>query len=113
MRLICIVNVFVSLTLLVRYAASVIITLTYGKPSTTTYSDPLVQKIMMFMRRFGTVARQGAYWVDTVPILQYVPGYLSDLHKWHKEELAFSRSSVDTVKDKIVGPVFSLPPSYF
>ncbi|PBK80852.1 cytochrome P450 [Armillaria gallica] len=84
-----------------RYAASVIITLTYGKPSTTTYSDPLVQKIMMFMRRFGTVARQGAYWVDTVPILRYVPGYLSDLHKWHKEELAFSRSSVDTVKDKI------------
>ncbi|KAK0451911.1 cytochrome P450 [Armillaria borealis] len=84
-----------------RYAASVVITLTYGKPSTTSYSDPLVQKILLFAHRFGTVVRPGAYWVDSVPILQYVPGYLSQLRKWHKEELAFSRSSVDAVKEKI------------
>ncbi|KAG7442943.1 cytochrome P450 [Guyanagaster necrorhizus] len=84
-----------------RYAASVVITLTYGKPSTTSYSDPLVQKILLFAHRFGTVIRTGAYWVDSMPILQYVPGYLSRLRRWHKEELAFSRSSVDTVKEQI------------
>ncbi|KAK0469016.1 cytochrome P450 [Desarmillaria tabescens] len=84
-----------------RYAASVVITLTYGKPSTTSYSDPLVQKILLFAHRFGTVVRPGAYWVDSAPILQYVPGYLSQLRQWHKEELTFSRSSVDVVKEKI------------
>ncbi|PBK80872.1 cytochrome P450 [Armillaria gallica] len=95
-----------------RYAASVVITLTYGKPSTTSYSDPLVQKILLFAHRFGTVVRPGAYWVDSVPILQYVPGYLSQLRKWHEEELAFSRSSVDAVKEKISHSEHIIKPNF-
>ncbi|KAK7047264.1 hypothetical protein VNI00_006495 [Paramarasmius palmivorus] len=84
-----------------RYAASLIITLTYGKPTPSTFEEPMVQQIMIFMSRFVKVARLGAYWVDSIPLLRYVPGYLTQLDTWHEEELSFYSTYVDEVKQKI------------
>ncbi|KIJ62332.1 hypothetical protein HYDPIDRAFT_42090 [Hydnomerulius pinastri MD-312] len=84
-----------------RYAASVIMSITYGKTTPTTYSDPDVVKIGNYQRRLGTMLRPGAYLVDTYPILRYLPGYLSQLKEWHQEELAFYKGQVNVVREQM------------
>jgi hypothetical protein len=92
-----------SLTKSDRYAASVIITFTYGKPTTTTFADPMIQKVTgTFMPRFGKAVRPGAFWIDTIPFLRYMPGYLSELNRWHLEEVGFYKGYVDAVRAKLV-----------
>ncbi|KAH7922532.1 cytochrome P450 [Leucogyrophana mollusca] len=82
-----------------RYSASVIMSITYGKTTPTTYADPEVIKIGSYQRRLGTMLRPGSYLVDTFPILRFVPGYLSQLKRWHQEELAFYKGQVDVVRE--------------
>ncbi|THV06992.1 cytochrome P450 [Dendrothele bispora CBS 962.96] len=84
-----------------RYAASVIISLTYGKPTPTTYSEPEVQRLQKCLFRLGAAVRPGTYLVDSFPPLRYVPGYLSELKRYHQEELSLFRSQLDGVRDKI------------
>jgi hypothetical protein len=61
---------------LLRYAASVVMSFTYGKTTPTVYCP------------FGRAIRPGAYLVDTYLILRFVPGYLNQLKVWHQEEYA-------------------------
>ncbi|KZT41168.1 cytochrome P450 [Sistotremastrum suecicum HHB10207 ss-3] len=84
-----------------KYAASVIMTLTYGKTSPTSYSDPEVQMVNECTRRLGTVVKPGAWAVDSWPILRYVPGYLSVLNRHHREELALFRGQLDNVRNQM------------
>ncbi|KAK7443263.1 hypothetical protein VKT23_015860 [Stygiomarasmius scandens] len=84
-----------------RYAASVIMSLTYGKTTPTSYFDPEVQKVNLCLARLGAAARLGAYLVDSFPILKYFPGYLSQLKAFHREELDLFRSQLDAVRAKM------------
>lgn len=77
-------------------------TLTYGKTTPTSYTDPEVQKINNYLFRIGAAVRPGTYLVDTFPILAYLPGYLSKLKRQHQEELTLFREQVGTVKGKMV-----------
>ncbi|KAG1792731.1 cytochrome P450 [Suillus plorans] len=81
-----------------RYSASVIMSFTYGKITPTSYTDPEVVSINRFSTRLGQAIKPGAYLVDTYPILRFVPGYLSGLKAWHKEELAFYDGQLDAVR---------------
>ncbi|KAH8113419.1 cytochrome P450 [Phellopilus nigrolimitatus] len=81
-----------------RYAASVVMSLTYGKMTPTSYSDPEVQQINKFLAQLGAALRPGTFLVDAYPILRYVPGYLHEMKRHHKEELAFFRSQLDGVR---------------
>ncbi|KAG1829926.1 cytochrome P450 [Suillus variegatus] len=81
-----------------RYSASVIMSFTYGKITPTSYTDPEVLSIKRFSTRIGQAMKLGAYLVDAYPILRFVPGYLSELKAWHKEELAFYDGQLDAVR---------------
>ncbi|KAI9566969.1 cytochrome P450, partial [Boletus coccyginus] len=84
-----------------RFAASVIMEITYGKVTPTSYTDPEVLAVNRCLKRFGRAMLPGAYLVDTFPILQYVPGYLTNLRKWHQEELALFQGQLDTVQQQM------------
>ena len=85
-----------------RYAASVVMGITYGKVTPTSCSDPEVVAVNRCLKRFGQAVLPGAYLVDTYPILQYVPGHLTQLKKWHQEELALFEGQLDTVRKQMV-----------
>ncbi|KAG1896365.1 cytochrome P450 [Suillus fuscotomentosus] len=81
-----------------RYSASVVMSFTYGKTTPTSYADPEVVAVNKALARFGQAIRPGAYLVDTYPILRFVPGYLSQLKAWQKENLALYDRQLDTVR---------------
>ncbi|KAG1764170.1 cytochrome P450 [Suillus placidus] len=81
-----------------RYAASVVMSFTYGKTTPTSYTDPEVVAVKKSLARFGRAMMPGAYLVDTYSILRFVPGYLSQLKAWHQEELALFNGQLDAVR---------------
>ena len=95
---------------IIRYAASVVMSMTYGKLTPTTYSDPEVVAINSLIGRMAKAMRPGRYLVDFYPILQYLPGYATELRKYHQEEKALFRSQVENVKQNLVSDA-SNPPS--
>ncbi|KAH7904580.1 cytochrome P450 [Hygrophoropsis aurantiaca] len=84
-----------------RYAASVILRVTYGKTTPTTNTDPEVLRIRKVLENFQSVMRPGAYLVDRVPILKHLPGYGQNLLAWHHEELQLFRSQLNNVKGNV------------
>lgn len=80
--------------------------ITYGKTTPTAYTDPEVVQINRGMSRFGQAMRPGAYLVDTYPILKYVPGYLTELKKWHQEELALFQGQLNVVRELMANRFF-------
>ncbi|KAJ7512026.1 cytochrome P450 [Mycena galericulata] len=83
------------------YAASVILSLTYGKPSRTVSHDPIVQEVNAGQARLGAALVPGAYLVDAFPLLKYFPGYLSELQKQHQIELALFKSQFESVRTQM------------
>ncbi len=81
-------------------------TVTYGKTTPTSYSDPEVKRIGQGAARLGSALRPGAYLVDTYPFLRYIPGFTSELHRYHEEEKMLYRSQVGEVKERQVRPSF-------
>lgn len=84
-----------------RYSASVILRVTYGKSTPTSYTDPEVIRIYKVLKHFELVMRPGAYLVDRVPLLRYLPGYGRQLTEWHNEELSLYRHQLGRVKSGI------------
>jgi len=85
-----------------RYAASAIMTMTYGKSTPTSYTDYEVIQVNKCLHRFGMTALPGAWLVDSYPILRYVPGYLNLLKQWHNEELQLFKEQMDVVRKEMV-----------
>ncbi|KAK0437105.1 cytochrome P450 [Desarmillaria tabescens] len=83
------------------YAASVILTLTYGKMTPTTFDDPDLQQMIREANRLRMTNRPGAYLVDTFPVLRWVPGYLSELKRWHQDSLALCRRCLGYVQTRM------------
>ncbi|KAH7904937.1 cytochrome P450 [Hygrophoropsis aurantiaca] len=93
-----------------RYAASVILRVTYGKTTPTSVNDQEIRRIQKIGRHFQSAIRPGAYLVERFPLLRYVPGYTKELDYWHEEELKLFTEQVDRVKGEmaknIAGPSF-------
>ncbi|KAI0770000.1 cytochrome P450 [Fomes fomentarius] len=85
-----------------RYAASVVMSLTYGKMTPTSYSDSEVLAINKCAARLGNALRPGAYLVDSYPFLKHIPVFTSKLRQYHEEELALFSNQVNTVKQRMV-----------
>ncbi|KAG1740507.1 cytochrome P450 [Suillus paluster] len=83
-----------------RYAASVILRVTYGKSAPTANTDPEVIHIRKVIDHFQVVMRPGAYLVDRVPLLRYLPGYGKQLTEWHHVELKLYRQQLGRVKSE-------------
>lgn len=94
-----------------RFSASVILRVTYGKSTPTSYTDPEVIRIYKVIDHFQLVMRPGAYLVDRLPLLRYLPGYGKQLMEWHNEELSLYRHQLGRVKSEIeqkkAGPSFT------
>ncbi|KAG1858610.1 cytochrome P450 [Suillus tomentosus] len=94
-----------------RFAASVILRVTYGKSVPTANTDPEVVRIHRVMEHFQVAMRPGAYLVDRVPLLRYWPGYGKQLVKWHHEELELYKHQLQRVESEIdqntAGPSFT------
>ena len=85
-----------------RYAASVILHLTYGKSTPTSNDDPEVARIHQVMQNFQQALRPGAYLVDRIPWLKYIPGYGREIKEFHKIELGLFRDQMDRVRSEMV-----------
>ncbi|KAK0442522.1 cytochrome P450 [Desarmillaria tabescens] len=84
-----------------EYAASVILTLTYGKTTPTTFDDPDLQQMTREAKRLRMTNSPGAYLVDTFPVLRWVPGYLAELKRWHQDSLALCRRCLGYVRTRM------------
>ncbi|KAG1862642.1 cytochrome P450 [Suillus subluteus] len=93
-----------------RYAASVILRVAYGKSAPTANADPEVVRIHKVVERFHATILPGAYLVDRMPLLRYLPGYGKQLDEWHHEELELFRHQLGRVKSEVdqnkAGPSF-------
>ena len=90
------------LTKIARFAASVIMTMTYGKTTPTYYSDPDVVEVNVCTTRLGKVVPAGQHIVDKYPLLRFVPFVVSTLRQWHKDELGLFSRMVDEVRTQLV-----------
>ena len=84
-----------------RYAASVIMSMTYGKSTPTYYSDPDVQGVVKGGMRLGQLLSQPQT-VDKYPLLRYIPWVTSTVRQWHRDELDLFQGQVDSVRKQIV-----------
>ncbi len=84
-------------------------TLTYSKTAPTSHTDPEIQLISQSVVQVGRSQRPGAYLVDSFPILRYIPIYLRKLRAFHKRELAFFKSQIDIVHERMVRELYCLP----
>ncbi|KAJ3934183.1 MAG: cytochrome P450 [Lentinula lateritia] len=83
-----------------RYAAAVVMALAYGKVP-HSYEDPEVQAVNRCLTRLGYAMRPGAWKVDVLPFLKYIPGYLNELKVGHEEELGLFKSQLQEVREKM------------
>ena len=77
------------------YAATIVVNMAYGRQDKATYKDPDVAKIIQVSLRIGKILRPGAYLVESLPFLRYIPGYLKEPKIWHKEELQLFRDALN------------------
>lgn len=87
------------------YAATVIMSLAYGKTERSTYQSPEIRRVVACLNRFHAAAQPGHFAIDAHPWLRYWPGYLSQHRRWHKEELTLFREQYESVRTRMVGPV--------
>ncbi|KAG1840961.1 cytochrome P450 [Suillus tomentosus] len=93
-----------------RFSNSVILRMTYGKSTPTAYTDPEVVGMKIAAERFGIVMQPGAFLVDRIPILRYVPWYGRQLKAWFREEYELVLGQMERVQNEIAsglaGPSF-------
>ncbi|OJA21348.1 hypothetical protein AZE42_12222 [Rhizopogon vesiculosus] len=94
-----------------RFSASVILCVTYGKSTPTAMNDPEVVRIHKVIDNFQIAMCPGAFLVDRVPLLQYLPGYGKQLIEWYHEELELYLQQLGRVKSEMeqgkAGPSFT------
>ncbi|KAI6047002.1 cytochrome P450 [Pisolithus marmoratus] len=94
-----------------RYGASVILRVTYGKSTPTSNDDPEVIGVHTALGRFQQLMRPGAYLVDRVPILKYVPWYGREIERWHRYEIKLFREQLARIEKEMAttdcGPSFA------
>jgi len=93
-----------------RYAASVILRVTYGKSTPTATDAPEIILIHKMLERFQILMRPGAFMVDRYPILKHIPGYASYVEDWRKEESQLFHDQLNRVSKELTtdkaGPSF-------
>ncbi|KAF8553151.1 cytochrome P450, partial [Imleria badia] len=80
-----------------RFAASVVLRLVYGESAPTSNDDPELARIHQSGRNFMRYMRPGAYLVDVIPLLKWMPGYGRELKEFHNFEVLLYRDHMDRV----------------
>ncbi|KAH7884150.1 cytochrome P450 [Phlebopus sp. FC_14] len=94
-----------------RYAASVILRVTYGKSTPTSNDDPEVMRVHKTLAHFQEAMRPGAFLVDRIPLLKHVPGYGRQLKEYYQHDLKLFGDQLGRVERDMVtrdegGPSF-------
>ncbi|KAG2338809.1 cytochrome P450 [Suillus weaverae] len=94
-----------------RYAASVILRVTYGKSTPTATDAPEIVIIQKMLKRFQMLMRPGALLIERYPIFRYVPGYTTELEEWRREESQLFHDQLNRVSKELAtgkaGPSFA------
>ena len=92
--------------------------LAYGK-NPKSYEDPEILAVNRCLARLGNTLRPGVWKVDVFPFLRlesiyqlrnvaphlirrYIPGYLTELHEGHAEELTLFKQQLQDVRSSMV-----------
>ena len=94
------------------YAAAVILRVTYGKASPISKDDPEVVRVHQMSVNFEVAMKPGAYLVDRIPWLKYVPGYGRQLKEFRRYELALFRDQLNRVKHDMVRFILEVTSSF-
>ncbi|KAG0706215.1 cytochrome P450 [Suillus ampliporus] len=94
------------------YAATAIMKVTYGKNTPSSATDPEVMEVRRIFGMSRVFLRPGAYMVDTIPWLKYIPGYGRDLKQAFKSVMKIHDFHLNRVKDQMksnedIGPSFA------
>ncbi|KAG1903962.1 cytochrome P450 [Suillus fuscotomentosus] len=84
----------------ISYAMTTILTVAYGKDTPTSATDPEVRAIRQYMSVFRTVLSPGAYWVDTIPWLKYLPWYGRNLKREFESSRKIFVSQMNRLKQQ-------------
>ncbi|KAG1736243.1 cytochrome P450 [Suillus lakei] len=93
------------------YAATTIMKVTYGKNTPTSATDPAVVEVRQIVRMGMGILRPGAYLVDSIPWLKYLPWYGRDLKLGFERSKKLNIGHLERVKEKMqnnedIGPSF-------
>jgi Cytochrome P450 len=87
-----------------RYSSGLIFRIGYGKV-VETGNEPYVRKIVEVVHHVERVASPGAYLVDMIPILKYLPDFLAPFKQeaktLHRQEIELFRSLLIDVKHRM------------
>ncbi|KAG0706592.1 cytochrome P450 [Suillus ampliporus] len=96
----------------ITYAATTIMKVAYGKNTTTSATDPDVIEINKLIIMTAAIIRPGAYLVDTIPWLKYLPWYGRDLRRGFERHKKLYIGHLNRVKEQMqsnvdIGPSFT------
>lgn len=84
-----------------RYSGGLVFRIVYGK-TVVTGEEAHVRKALHVVHSVERIASPGAYLVDTIPILQYLPEWMAPFKKegrqLHEAELKFFRTLINDVR---------------
>ncbi|KAL0932101.1 cytochrome P450 [Colletotrichum truncatum] len=94
-----------------RYAASVIITVTYGRRVEDVTTDIVVQRNAESMGRLTSVNIPGKFAVERYPALKYIPSFLApwkaEVLRQRRKDIELYTKLMDEVRDKVARGVSS------
>ncbi|KAG1807806.1 cytochrome P450 [Suillus subaureus] len=95
----------------VTYAASIILKVTYGKNTPTSAADPEVIERLQMMGKVTEIQRPGAYLVESIPWLKYLPWYGRELRLLFERRKTVYLGQLNRVREHMqsdvdIGPSF-------
>ncbi|KAG1875735.1 cytochrome P450 [Suillus subluteus] len=99
------------ITQALSYAATTIMKVAYGKNTPTSATDPEVVSLFQTSGMFNKMMRPGAYLVDSIPWLKYLPWYGRDLKLGFESRKKLHTGHMERVKEQMqsnkdIGPSF-------
>ncbi|KAG2133741.1 cytochrome P450 [Suillus clintonianus] len=93
-------------------AAATILKVAYGKTTPTSASDPEIIEARQLVKRIRVVLRPGAYWVEAIPWLKYLPWYALDLKDEFERTKRLFTGQLNRVRQQMqskadIGPSFA------
>ncbi|KAG0700991.1 cytochrome P450 [Suillus ampliporus] len=94
------------------YTATTIMKVAYGKATPTSVTDPEVIEVIQLVKKTGEVIRPGAYMVDSIPWLKYVPWYGRDLRRGFESGEKLNVGQLNRVKEQMQQSNMDIGPSF-
>ncbi|KAG1746566.1 cytochrome P450 [Suillus paluster] len=94
------------------YSATTVMKVAYGKNTPTSATDPEVIEINELFSMITEVVRPGAYLVDSIPWLKYLPWYGRDIRRGSERHTKLNAGHMNRVKEQMqsnvdIGPSFA------